>query len=342
MKSKIFKFLLFIPLLLGFTPLSSCQKSNKIIISEVTHSLFYAPMYVAKEKGYFNDEGLDVDIITTPGADKVMASLISKSCHIGLMGPEATVYVYQNGQKDYAVNFAQLTQKDGSFLLGRNKIDNFSYDILKGKTIIGGRKGGMPLMTLEYILKKNGLTITENGLDPNAEVNVRTDVSFDATTGVFVSGESDFVTAFEPIGTQIEKQNKGYIIASLGELLNEEIPYTCFSSLKSYIENNEDKLIKFTKAIIKGLEYVNNSEVKDIIPYLKEDFPSSDDEELMKVITNYKSITTWPKTMEFKEDSFNKLIEIVKNSSELEKDVIVPYDKLVTSKIITQSKNAED
>ena len=343
MKSKLIKFLLFIPFLLGIIPLSSCkQDDNKITVAEVTHSLFYAPMYVAKEKGYFLEEGLEVEIVTTPGADKVMAALLSKDADIGLMGPEATVYVYQNGQKDYAVNFAQLTQKDGSFLLGRDKVDNFSYDILKGKTIIGGRKGGMPLMTLEYILKKNGLTITENGLDPNAEVNIRTDVSFDATTGVFVSGESDFVTAFEPIGTQIEKQNKGYIIASLGELLNEEIPYTCFSSLKSYMENNEDKLVKFTKAIIKGLEYVNNSEVKDIIPYLKEDFPSSNEEELTKVITNYKSIATWPKTMEFKEDSFNKLIEIVKDSGVLEKDVIVPYDKLVTSKIIEQSKSTEN
>ena len=343
MKSKLIKFLLFVPFLLGIIPLSSCkQDDNKITVAEVTHSLFYAPMYVAKEKGYFLEEGLEVEIVTTPGADKVMAALLSKDADIGLMGPEATVYVYQNGQKDYAVNFAQLTQKDGSFLLGRDKVDNFSYDILKGKTIIGGRKGGMPLMTLEYILKKNGLTITENGLDPNAEVNIRTDVSFDATTGVFVSGESDFVTAFEPIGTQIEKQNKGYIIASLGELLNEEIPYTCFSSLKSYMENNEDKLVKFTKAIIKGLEYVNNSEVKDIIPYLKEDFPSSNEEELTKVITNYKSIATWPKTMEFKEDSFNKLIEIVKDSGVLEKDVIVPYDKLVTSKIIEQSKSTEN
>lgn len=267
-----------------------------------------------------------------------MAALLSKDADIGLMGPEATVYVYQNGQKDYAVNFAQLTQKDGSFLLGREKVESFSFDILKGKTIIGGRKGGMPLMTLEYILKKNGLSITENGLDKNADVNVRTDVSFDATTGVFVSGESDFVTAFEPVGTQIEKQNKGHIVASLGELLNEEVPYTCFSSLKSYLDKNEDKLIKFTRAIIKALDYVNNSEIKDIIPYLKKDFSSSDDQELTKVITNYKSIEAWPKTMEFKENSFNKLIEIVKEANELEKDVIVPYETLVTDLIINKAK----
>ena len=227
-----------------------------------------------------------------------MAALLSKDADIGLMGPEATVYVYQNGQKDYAVNFAQLTQKDGSFLLGREKVESFSFDILKGKTIIGGRKGGMPLMTLEYILKKNGLTITQNGEDPNADVNVRTDVSFDATTGVFVAGESDYCTAFEPIGTQIEKQNKGHIIASLGDLLNEKVPYTCFSSLKSFMDKNEDKLIKFTQAIIKGLEYVNSSETKDIIPYLKKDFSTSDEEELTKVINNYKFIVVGQASMD--------------------------------------------
>ena len=149
---------------------------------------------------------------------------------------------------------------------------------------------------------------------------------------------NDFVTAFEPVGTQIEKQNKGHIVASLGELLNEEVPYTCFSSLKSYLDKNEDKLIKFTRAIIKALDYVNNSEIKDIIPYLKKDFSSSDDQELTKVITNYKSIEAWPKTMEFKENSFNKLIEIVKEANELDKDVIVPYETLVTDLIINKAK----
>lgn len=206
----------------------------------------------------------------------------------------------------------------------------------------GGRKGGMPEMTLEYILKKNGLTITQNGENPNADVNIRTDVSFDATTGVFVAGESDFCTAFEPVGTQIEKQNKGYIIASLGELLNEEVPYTCFSSLKSFLNKNEDKLIKFTKAIIKGLDFVNQNDVEDIIPFLKKDFSSSDEEELTKVINNYKSIEAWPTTMNFTEESFNKLIDIVKEAKELDKDVVVPYESLVTDHIINKSKeNAE-
>ena len=155
MKLKIIKFLLFVPMLLGIIPLSSCNRNeNKLTIAEVTHSIFYAPMYVAKNKGYFEEVGLEVDIITTRGADKVMAALLSKDAQIGLMGPEASVYVYQNGQKDYAVNFAQLTQKDGSFLLGRDKVEKFSYDILKGKTIIGGRQGGFPAMTLEYMIKQ--------------------------------------------------------------------------------------------------------------------------------------------------------------------------------------------
>ena len=278
MKFKVLKLLAFIPLLLGLIPLSSCSNSNTITVSEVTHSIFYAPLYVAKNKGFFKEEGINIDIITTPGADKVMASLLSKDSQIGLMGPEASVFVYLNGQKDYAINFAQLTQKDGSFLLGREKVDDFSYDLLKGKTIIGGRKGGMPEMTLEYILKKAGLSITRNGENINADVNIRTDISFDATTGVFVSGQSDFVTAFEPIGTQIEKQGKGYIIASLGELLNEEVPYTCFSVLKSYYEKNKDVLIKFTRAIKKALEYVNNNESLKLVEYVKEDFIYSSDQ----------------------------------------------------------------
>ena len=271
--------LLLIPILLSSIPLTACGNTNtkKITIAEVTHSLFYAPMYVAKNAGFFNEVGLEVDIITTPGADKVMSALLSKDADIGLMGPEATVYIYQNGQQDYAVNFAQLTQKDGSFLLGREKIDNFSYDMLKGKTIIGGRKGGMPEMTLEYVLKNKGLTITQNGLDPNADVNIRVDVSFDATSGVFVAGESDFVTAFEPTASQIEKSRQGYIVSSIGEDSG-IIPYTCFSSLKSYFESNEEKLIKFTKAIKKGLDFVNSNESSSLVKYLSPSFTSSSED----------------------------------------------------------------
>ena len=326
------KNILLIPMMLF--SLASCNNNdNKITIAEVTHSLFYAPLYIAKNAGFFNDVGLDIDIVTTPGADKVMASLLSKDAQIGLMGPEASVYVYNNGQENYAINFAQLTQKDGSFLLGREKIDNFDYSMLKGKTIIGGRKGGMPEMTLEHVLKKNGLTITQNGQDENADVNIRVDVSFDATSGVFVAGESDYVTAFEPTASQIEATKKGYIVSSIGKDSG-IVPYTCFSSVKSYFENNKDKLKKFTNAIKKGLDYINNNETNKIIEYLKPSFITSKDEEIISVINNYKKIEAWPNKLGFTQDNFNKLIDIVKEAGELDKDIKIPYDKIVTNEMI--------
>ena len=326
------KNILLIPMMLF--SLASCNKNdNKITIAEVTHSLFYAPLYIAKNAGFFNDVGLDIDIITTPGSDKVMASLLSKDAQIGLMGPEASVYVYNNGQENYAINFAQLTQKDGSFLLGREKIDNFDYSMLKGKTIIGGRKGGMPEMTLEHVLKKNGLTITQNGQDKNADVNIRVDVSFDATSGVFVAGESDYVTAFEPTASQIEATKKGYIVSSIGKDSG-IVPYTCFSSVKSYFEGNKDKLKKFTTAIKKGLDYINKTETNKIIEYLKPSFQTSKDDEIESVINNYKKIEAWPNKLGFTKENFTKLIDIVKEAGELDKDIKIPYDKLVTNEII--------
>lgn len=326
------KNILLIPMMLF--SLASCNKNdNKITIAEVTHSLFYAPLYIAKNAGFFNDVGLDIDIVTTPGADKVMASLLSKDAQIGLMGPEASVYVYNNGQENYAINFAQLTQKDGSFLLGREKINNFDYSMLKGKTIIGGRKGGMPEMTLEHVLKKNGLTITQNGQDKNADVNIRVDVSFDATSGVFVAGESDYVTAFEPTASQIEATKKGYIVSSIGKDSG-IVPYTCFSSVKSYFEGNKDKLKKFTTAIKKGLDYINNTETNKIIEYLKPSFQTSKDDEIESVINNYKKIEAWPNKLGFTKENFNKLIDIVKEAGELDKDIKIPYDKIVTNEMI--------
>ena len=326
------KNILLIPMMLF--SLASCNNDDhKITIAEVTHSLFYAPLYIAKNAGFFNDVGLDIDIVTTPGSDKVMASLLSKDAQIGLMGPEASVYVYNNGQENYAINFAQLTQKDGSFLLGREKIDNFDYSMLKGKTIIGGRKGGMPEMTLEHVLKKNGLTITQNGQDKNADVNIRVDVSFDATSGVFVAGESDYVTAFEPTASQIEATKKGYIVSSIGKDSG-IVPYTCFSSVKSYFEGNKDKLKKFTTAIKKGLDYINNTETNKIIEYLKPSFQTSKDDEIESVINNYKKIEAWPNKLGFTKENFNKLIDIVKEAGELDKDIKIPYDKIVTNEMI--------
>lgn len=311
-------------------PFVSCKKkSNEITVSEVTHSLFYAPMYIAKEKGFFNEEGLDVSIITSAGADKVMASLLSKDATIGLMGPEASVYVYNNGQKDYAVNFAQLTKKDGSFLLGRNKEGSFTYNNLKGKTIIGGRQGGMPEMVLEYVLKSKGYSITRNSKDMNADINIRTDISFDVMTGAFINGEADYVTAFEPNASQIELSKKGYIVSSIGDQLDEEIPYTCFSALKSVLDTKKEEIKKFVSAIEKGLNYVLNHTSEELVPLLTKEFSSNTHEEIKHVIDNYKSIDVWPKNTYFTKKSFDKLIEIVTLAGELDKSIVIPYDKLV-------------
>ena len=291
-------------------------------------------MYIAKEKGFFKEEGLDIDIITSPGADKVMASLLSKDATIGLMGPEASIYVYNNGQKDYAVNFAQLTRTDGSFLLGRDKNEIFTYDNLKGKTIIGGRQGGMPEMVLEYILKEKGYSITRNGKDLSKDINIRTDIAFDVMTAAFVNGEADYVTAFEPNATELEMMNKGYILSSLGEELNTSIPYTCFSILKSNLETKKEQIRKFVKAIEKALSYTLNHEANELVPLLKKDFSTSSNEEIEKVLTNYKKIKAWPETTKFSKESFDKLIDIVKLAGELDKSIVVPYDKLVSQEFL--------
>lgn len=327
---KKIKKLLLTALFLSSLFLNSCKNDGltNITVAEVTHSLFYAPQYIAINKGYFKDEGLNVNVITTPGADKTMAALLSKEAQIGLMGPEATVYVYNGGEKNYAVNFAQLTQKDGSFLLGREKIDDFTYDMLKGKTLIGGRKGGMPEMTLEYVLKNQGLTVTRNGEDLNADVNIRTDVNFDVMAGVFTAGQSDYVTLFEPSASQVERNGIGHIVASIGESSG-VVPYTCYSSLKDYLSDNSETINKFTRAIKKGLEFVYSASMDELVEALSPSFVSSDNEEITRVMTNYLNIQAWPTSLELKEENYNRLIEIVTMAGELDKPA--PFENIVNN-----------
>ncbi len=327
---KKIKKLLLTALFLSSLFLNSCKNDGltNITVAEVTHSLFYAPQYIAINKGYFKDEGLNVNVITTPGADKTMAALLSKEAQIGLMGPEATVYVYNGGEKNYAVNFAQLTQKDGSFLLGREKIDDFTYDMLKGKTLIGGRKGGMPEMTLEYVLKNQGLTVTRNGEDLSADVNIRTDVNFDVMAGVFTAGQSDYVTLFEPSASQVERNGIGHIVASIGESSG-VVPYTCYSSLKDYLSDNSETVNKFTRAIKKGLEFVYSASMDELVEALSPSFVSSDNEEITRVMTNYLNIQAWPTSLELKEENYNRLIEIVTMADELDKPA--PFEKIVNN-----------
>lgn len=300
-----------------------CSNNNltKITLAEVTHSTFYAPQYVALTEGFFEEEGLDVSIINTKGADKTMAALLSNEADIGLMGPEASVYVYNQGKEDYAINFAQLTQRDGSFLIGREKDDNFTFDKLKGKSILGGRKGGVPEMTLEYVLKKNNL-------DLEKDVNIRTDIQFSVMAGAFTSGTGDYVTLFEPVATSLEKEGKGYIVASIGKESG-YLPYTCYSSKKSYIEKNPDIIQKFTNAIYKSQQWVKTHSSEEIARSISPEFPDTDIEDLTVVVKRYKSQDTWSETTILKEDGLNHLMDIIDLAGELDKRA--PYEKIVTT-----------
>lgn len=333
-KINLLRLMLVLMLLLLVTTSLACKKDdNKITVCEVTHSVFYAPLYAAIELGYFEEEGLIIELVNGNGADKVMSALLSKDADIGLMGPEASIYVYQGGQENYAINFAQLTRTDGSFICGRNPDDNFTLDKLKGKSILGGRKGGVPEMTLEYVLKKNGLLVgrDDEKVLGKGGVLIRTDVQFSAMAGAFVSGECDYTTLFEPTATQLVNEKKGYVLASVGEYAK-DVPYTAFSALKDYMKENEDKIIAFTKAISKGLEYVNNASSEEIANVIKPHFTSSTINDLIQVTNRHKEIKAWPQTPKFLESSLNNLMDIMIEAGELKE--YVDYNKIVTTKYV--------
>lgn len=304
------------------------NKLKKVKVAEVTHSIFYAPQYVAHALGYFEEERLDVEIILAAGADKVTAAVLSGDVEIGFCGSEATIYVYNNGEKDYLVTFAGLTKRDGSFIVSREKYDNFTLNNLKGKTIIGGRIGGMPEMTLEWTLK-------EAGLDVKSDLTIDTSIAFASMSGAFIGGTGDFVSLFEPNALQIEKQGYGYVVASLGEL-GGVVPYTAYNARKSYIEQNPDVIKSFTKATQKGLDYVhshNSSEIADVIIKY---FPDTSRTDLEKIIERYKNIDSWFDTTYITEDNFNHIQEIAKNAGQL--DNFAPFDKLVNNDYAKKEK----
>ena len=301
--------------------LLSKNNNDKIKVAEVAHSVFYAPQYVADKLGYFKEEGLDVEIILTSGADKVTAAVLSGDVEIGFCGSEATIYVYNGGEKDYLVNFSALTRKDGSFLVSRNKQDNFKLTDLEGKYIIGGRLGGMPEMTLEYALKQNGIDISKLDID--------TSIAFASMEGAFIGGTGDYVTLFEPNATNVEKEGLGYVVASIGEL-GGVVPYTAYNARKSYIENNPKVIEGFTKAIQKGLDYVHNNSDEDVAKLLVDYFPNSSLNDLTNIIKRYRSIDAWYHTTTIEEKDFIHIEEIMEEAKELDKRV--PYDKLVYKK----------
>lgn len=304
--------------------LTGCKKETElktIRLIEVTHSLFYTPQYVAITKGFFEEEGLKIDLINGKGADKCMAALLSNEAEIGFMGPEASVYVYNQGREDYVINFAQLTQRDGSFLVGREKDDNFTFDKLKGKTVIGGRKGGMPEMTLEYVIKSKGLVIGK-------DVEVRTDIQFDVMAGAFVGGEGDYVTLFEPVAATLEKEGKGYVVASIGKE-GGYIPYTCYSSTKKYIEKNPDIIQKFTNALYKGMVWVQEHSSEEVAEAVLPQFPDTDKEVLVTLIERYRDQDSWKPDLIITEEGLNHMMDIMELAGELDKRA--EYGKIVTT-----------
>ena len=295
---------------------------RKITVAEVTHSLFYSPFYSAIANGYFEEEGLDVETLLTPGADSVMAAVLSGDADIGLSGSEATIYIYNSGEKDYIKTFAQLTQKDGSFIVSRTDIKDFTLDDLKGKYIIGGRIGGMPEMTLEYALK-------QNNIDPKSDLTIDTSVAFASMASSFIGGVGDFVALFEPQATKVVNEGYGHIVASLGSI-GGVVPYTAFNTKISFIEENENVIDGFTKAIQKGLDYVNETESSIVAEKILSFFPDTSLNDLTTAIERYKENDTWPTTTTFTKESFDHLQNIVIEAGFLEEKV--PYEKLIYTK----------
>ena len=292
---------------------------KKVKVAEVTHSIFYTPMYVSDALGYFEDEGLDVEIILTSGADNVAAAVLSGDVQIGFCGSEQSIYIYNQGAKDYLVNFAGLTKRDGSFLVSREKDDDFNLNHLVGKNIIGGRAGGMPAMTLSY-------TLHEASID---DVNIDTSIAFASMSGAFIGGTGDYVTLFEPNATQLERQGYGYIVASVGEL-GGVVPYTAFNAKKSYIDKNEDVIEGFSKAIQKGLDYTFSHSDEELAKLIGDYFPDTSYNDLVSTIKNYRNIDSWFKTTYISKEGFDHIQDIMKYNKVLDKDA--NYELLVNNK----------
>ena len=294
------------------------QKLTKVKVGEVTHSVFYAPQYVAHALGYFEDEGLDVEILLTSGADKVTAAVLSGDVQIGFCGSEATIYIYQQGEKDYLVNFGALTKRDGSFLVSREDIKDFSLEDLKGKKILGGRMGGMPAMTLEWALNSNGISSDATDID--------TSVEFSSMSGSFIGGNGDFVTLFEPTASELVNEGYGHIVASVGKL-GGVVPYTAYNAKKSYIEENPDVIEGFNKGIQKGLDYVFSHSDEEVASVIADYFPDTSKNDLINIVKNYRDSDSWFTTTYIEESNFQHIQEIMKNAGHLDKSA--PYDKLV-------------
>lgn len=296
-------------------------KTTSVTLNEVAHSIFYAPMYVAIEEGYFKEEGLDVTLVTGFGADKTMTAVLTGEADIGFMGSESTIYTYAGGTDDYVVNFAQLTQRAGNFLVSREPIDEFSWDMLKDQDVLGGRAGGMPQMVFEYILRKNNI-------DPAADLRIDQSIDFGSTAAAFSGGDADFTVEFEPHATLLEQKGDGYVVASLGEDSG-YVPYTAFSAKKSYIEKNGNVIQAFTNALQKGMDYVQSHSPEEIADVIAPQFAETDKQALVTIVARYYDQDTWKDNLIFEKESFDLLQNILEDSKVLSERV--PYEDLVNT-----------
>lgn len=311
--------------ILVISTVTGCRKHSTgkipVTLNEVAHSIFYAPQYAAIELGYFDDEGIELTLVNGAGADKVMTALVSKEADIGFMGSEASIYTYSGGEKDFAVNFAQLTQRAGNFLVGREPEKNFDWKTLKGKKVLGGRAGGMPQMVFEYILKKHGM-------DPKNDLSIDQSISFGLTAAAFTNDSSDYTVEFEPFATGLELAGNGYVVASLGEESG-YVPYTAYCAKKSFIEKNPETIQKFTNAIQKGLDYVNTHSSEEIARTIKPQFKETEESVIATIVERYKAQDTWKENTIFEKESFDLLQNILEEAGELK--ARVPYEELVTT-----------
>ena len=308
-------FCLFLVALVLMSLTCGCGKNDlmKLRLNEVVRSIFYTPQYVAISQGFFEEEGFEIELTTGQGADKTMTALLSGQCDIGFAGPEACIYVYEQGKEDYAIIFTQLTQRDGSFLVGREPDPDFTWEKTKGKTIIGGRPGGVPQMTLEYILKQHGLI-------PGEDLEMITNLQFTATAGAFKGGIGDYVAEFEPTGSIMEKENAGSIVASIGKDSG-LIAYTSFFAMKSYIEENPDIIQRFTNAIYKAQLWVRDHSAEEIAEAIKPFFLDADDEILLAVINRYREVGTWKEEPISVIENYDLLQEVMITAGELDEKI---------------------
>jgi len=308
-------------LLTGCLNTGGQEQLTKIRLSEVTHSIFYAPQYVALSQGYFAEEGLEIELSNGGGADKVMTAVLTGEVEIGFAGPEASIYVYNEGKEDNAIVFAQLTNGDGTFLVAREPDPDFKWSDLKGKTIIGGRKGGMPEIILQYVLRNNGLT-------PGKDVFIDTTMQFNAMAGAFLGGQGDYVILFEPTGSMLEKEGQAYIVASLGKESG-QVPYTAYFAKKSYIEKNPNIIQKFTNAIYKGQLWVDSHSPEEIAQVIKPHFPDTEMDILTSAVKRYKEQNSWKKDPILLEEDLEVLQKALQDAGELSQKA--PYDKIITT-----------